>query len=96
MVIAYDMGLISRLVIGSMLKIDTVTLVNLVSETRAVPEFIGKDCKAERIGLALQHILKAPTAQVQAIEATMIRLGRGDQDLRYRAARAVLTGLGRA
>ena len=46
MVIAYDIGFISRLVIGAMLKIDTVTLVNLVSETRAVPEFIGKDCKA--------------------------------------------------
>ena len=95
MVIAYDMGLISRLVIGSMVKIDTVTLVNLVSETRAVPEFIGKDCKAKRIAPALQQILKAPSAQVQAIEATMTRLGRRDPDLRYRAARAVLTGLGR-
>ncbi|WP_347817483.1 lipid-A-disaccharide synthase, partial [uncultured Planktomarina sp.] len=31
MVIAYDMGFISRMVIGAMLKIDTVTLVNLVS-----------------------------------------------------------------
>jgi lipid-A-disaccharide synthase len=96
MVIAYDMGLISRLVIGSMLKIDTVTLVNLVSETRAVPEFIGKNCTAERIALALQHILTAPTAQQEAIEATMTRLGRGDPDLHYRAARAVLTGLERA
>ena len=96
MVIAYDMGLVSRLVIGSMLKIDTVTLVNLVSENRAVPEFIGKNCKAERIAPALQHILTAPTAQQEAIEATMTRLGRGDPDLHYRAARAVLTGLGRA
>ena len=94
MVIAYDMGFISRLVIGAMLKIDTVTLVNLVSETRAVPEFIGKDCKAERIAPALQQILDAPDAQAQAIKTTMTRLGRGDPELPYRAARAVLRGLG--
>ena len=93
MVIAYDMGFISRLVIGAMLKIDTVTLVNLVSETRAVPEFIGKDCKAERIAPALQQILDAPDAQAQAIKTTMTRLGRGDPELSYRAARAVLRGL---
>ena len=93
MVIAYDMGFISRMVIGAMLKIDTVTLVNLVSETRAVPEFIGKDCKAERIAPALQQILDAPDAQAQAIKTTMTRLGRGDPELSYRAARAVLRGL---
>ena len=93
MVIAYDMGFISRLVIGAMLKIDTVTLVNLVSETRAVPEFIGKDCKAEGIAPALQQILDAPDAQAQAIKTTMTRLGRGDPELPYRAARAVLRGL---
>ena len=93
MVIAYDMGFISRLVIGAMLKIDTVTLVNLVSETRAVPEFIGKDCKAERIAPALQQILDAPDAQAQAIKTTMTRLGRGDPELPYRASRAVLRGL---
>ena len=94
MVIAYDMGFISRLVIGAMLKIDTVTLVNLVSETRAVPEFIGKDCKAERIAPALQQILDAPDAQAQAIKTTMTRLGKGDPELPYCAARAVLRGLG--
>jgi lipid-A-disaccharide synthase len=93
MVIAYDMGFISRLVIGAMLTIDTVTLVNLVSETRAVPEFIGKDCKAERIAPALLQILDAPAAQAQAIKMTMTRLGRGDPELPYRAALAVLRGL---
>ena len=93
MVIAYDMGFISRLVIGAMLKIDTVTLVNLVSETRAVPEFIGKNCKAEGIAPALQQILDAPDAQAQAIKTTMTRLGRGDPELPYRAARAALRGL---
>ena len=93
MVIAYDMGLISRLIIGAMLQIDTVTLVNLVSETRAVPEFVGRYCKAAQIAPALRQILSAPAAQAQAIEETMTRLGRGDPELPYRAARAVLKGL---
>ncbi|MFN3524823.1 MAG: lipid-A-disaccharide synthase, partial [Paracoccus sp. (in: a-proteobacteria)] len=45
MVIGYDMAPISRLIIGLMLKTDTVTLVNLVSDTRAVPEFLGRACQ---------------------------------------------------
>ncbi|MCC6007996.1 MAG: lipid-A-disaccharide synthase, partial [Rhodobacteraceae bacterium] len=49
MVIAYDMAPLSRLIMGAMLRVDTVTLVNLVSETRAVPEFIGRDCRPEAI-----------------------------------------------
>jgi hypothetical protein len=35
--------------------VDTVTLVNLVSETRAVPEFIGRDCRADLIAPVLRR-----------------------------------------
>jgi lipid-A-disaccharide synthase len=48
MVVAYDMSWMSRKIIGAMLKVDTVTLVNLVSDTRAVPEFLGPDCRPRR------------------------------------------------
>ena len=41
MVIAYDMAPLSRALMRWMLKIDTVTLVNLISETRHIPEFLG-------------------------------------------------------
>ncbi len=95
MVIAYDMAWISRQIIKSMLKIDTVTLVNLVSETRAVPEFLGADCKPEPIGHALSALLSDPSGQVPALEATMDRLGRGGPAPGLRAAKAVLDGLGR-
>ncbi|MDX1780899.1 MAG: lipid-A-disaccharide synthase, partial [Thalassovita sp.] len=63
MVIAYDMSRISRIIIGRMLKVDTVTLVNLVSDTRAVPEFIGADCRAELIAPAVRQVMDAPDAQ---------------------------------
>ncbi|MDR9484457.1 MAG: lipid-A-disaccharide synthase [Sediminimonas sp.] len=93
MVIAYDMAPLSRLIISRMLKVDTVTLVNLVSETRAVPEFIGKACRAERIAPALAQMLDHPQAQYDAMSLTMERLGRSGEPPGLRAARAVLDRL---
>lgn len=93
MVIAYDMSWISRQVIGRMLRTDTVTLVNLVSETRAVPEFIGTNCRPDRIAPALLALLDAPESQREAMRLTMERLGRGGEAPGRRAARAVLARL---
>ena len=42
MVIAYDMGWLSRQIIGRMLITDTVTLVNLVTDTRSFPNLLAK------------------------------------------------------
>ncbi len=94
MVIAYDMNWISRQIIGRLLKVDTVTLVNLVSETRAVPEFIGKDCLPGPIVQALLKVLETPQEQARAMAVTMDRLGLGGEAPGIRAARAVLDGLG--
>ncbi len=93
MVIAYDFNWISRQVIKAMLKVDTVTLVNLVSETRVVPEFLGAECKPAAIAGGILDVLRAPRAQAQALDLTMDRLGRGDEDPGLRAARAVLKQL---
>ena len=94
MVIGYDMAWMSRQIIKAMLKIDTVTLVNLVSETRAVPEFLGAECRPEPIGAALLELLEAPDRQAEALRLTMERLGRGGPAPGLRAARAVMDGLG--
>ncbi|SFE07883.1 lipid-A-disaccharide synthase [Roseivivax sediminis] len=93
MVVAYDMNWLSRVVIGRMLRTDTVTLVNLVSETRAVPEFIGRACRPERIAPALLDVLDNPSDQARAMELTMQRLGRDGPPQGRRAADAVLAGL---
>ena len=90
MVVAYDMGWVSRVIIGRMLLTDTVTLVNLVSETRSVPEYIGKDCSPEPIGRALLRVLERPEAQRAALHETMKRLGAGGEAPGLRAARAIL------
>jgi lipid-A-disaccharide synthase len=93
MVIAYDMNWISRQIISRMLLTDTVTLVNLVSDTRVVPEFIGTDCTPAPIATALIETLQNPNAQRDALDVTMDRLGRGGDAPGLRAARAVLARL---
>lgn len=94
MVIAYDFNWITLQIVRRMALVDTVTLVNLVSETRAVPEFLGADCRPERIVPALLHVLAGDPGQEAAMTTTMERLGRGGEDPGLRAARAVLDGLG--
>ena len=90
MVIAYDMNWLSRQIIGRMLLVDTVTLVNLVSDTRSVPEFIGPDCTSQRIADGLRDVLARPDAQRAAMALTMQRLGKGGPAPGLRAARSVL------
>lgn len=93
MVIGYDMAWLSRQIIGRMLKVDTVTLVNLVSESRAVPEYIGDNCKPELIAEGLLSTLANPMVQTAAMNITMERLGAGGEAPGLRAARSVLQRL---
>lgn len=96
MVIAYDMNPMTLWLMRRMALVDTVTLVNLVSDTRAVPEFIGPDCRADRIAPALRALLQdgpLRRAQLAAMDTTMARLGRGGEAPALRAARSVLAAL---
>ncbi|WP_299909398.1 lipid-A-disaccharide synthase [uncultured Paracoccus sp.] len=98
MVVGYDMALLSRLIVGMMLKTDTVTLVNLVSDTRAVPEFLGSNCQPGPMANALLATLEdmsARKAQFEAMDLTMDRLGKGGEAPGLRAARSVLQAISR-
>lgn len=95
MVVAYDMHPLTLWLMRRAARIDTVTLVNLVSETRVVPEFIGPDCRADRIAPALEAVLADPTVQKAAMALTMERLGKGGEPPGLRAARSVLAALHR-
>ena len=96
MVIAYDMNWLSRALISRMLRVDTVTLVNLVSETRSVPEFLGAACTPGNIAAGVLEVMEDPRAQRAAMDLTMQHLGRGGEAPGLRAARAVLAGLDEA
>ena len=98
MVIGYDMAPVSRLLVWMLLRTDTVTLVNLVSETRTIPEFLGGACQPAPMARALQDVLENPLtrhAQLDAMDLTMDRLGKGGEAPGLRAARSVLGAIAR-
>jgi len=90
MVSAYDLNWLSRIVIKRMVKIDTGNLINLVSDTRHVPEFVGDECRADLISAGLEKLIANPQPQLDAMADTMNLLGQGGEDPGLRAARAVL------
>ena len=93
MVIGYDVNWLTRLLVRWLLLVDTVTLVNLVSETRSVPEFTGTRCRPDLLAPALLDVIAHPEKQAEAMRLTMDRLGRGQEAPGLRAARAVLDGI---
>jgi lipid-A-disaccharide synthase len=95
MVIAYDANPLTVWMVRRLVRVDTATLVNLVTETRAVPEFLG-DCTAQAIVPAVEALFADPgmaAAQRAASARAMALLGRGGEPPGVRAARSVLAHL---
>lgn len=95
MVIAYDMNWLTRFIMKRAIQVDTVTLVNLVSETRTVPEFLAENCKPAAIRAGVDALVQGGAAQNAAMTLTMERLGRGGEAPGIRAARSVLNAVNR-
>ncbi len=96
MVIAYNLNWLTTLIAKRMVHLDTATLVNLVSDTRTVPECLLDDCQPNQIAEALAHVAAQPEAQREAMALTMDRLGRGGEAPGLRAAKAVLARMAKA
>lgn len=98
MVIGYDMAWLTQRIAERLIKLDTVTLVNLVSETRAVPECLGRDCTVENLARGLHDVLSDPARQADqraAMRLTMERLGQGGDKPGHRAAASCLAFMAR-
>ncbi|MDX2484179.1 MAG: lipid-A-disaccharide synthase [Pseudodonghicola sp.] len=93
MVMAYKVNWLTWQLARRMMRIDTANLVNLVSETRVVPECLGPDCRPDLIAETVLRVLDQPEAQKDAMALTMDRLGLGGEAPGLRAARAVLERL---
>jgi len=93
MVIAYDMSWLTWQIMSRMVKVDTVTLINLITKTKTVPEFLGPACKPAAIAEALNALLSDATAQAaqkKAMAKAMQTLGESEENPGLRAARSVL------
>lgn len=94
MVVANDMTWPSGRAGASMSEVDTVTPVNLISDSHAVPELLGEACKPAAIAAVLTQLLTnddARAAQLDAAARVMMRLGRGGEAPGLRAARSVMS-----
>ena len=98
MVIAYDASPLTAYLVKRMVRVDTGTLVNLVTGTRAVPEFLFERCTPAAIAPAVESLMEDPgaaAAQRAAGARAIELLGRGGEPPGLRAARSVLAAIGR-
>lgn len=96
MVIAYKMHWLTAFILKRRIQVSTATLVNLVTETHAVPEFLLDDCTIDKIHPAIYELLTeitASEAQRRASSKTMEMLGRDAERAGTRAANSVLKHL---
>ena len=94
MVSVFDLNWLSREIIKRMVRVDTGNLINLVTDTRTVPEFVGENCVPNKIGAGVMDLIRDASAQRQAMADCMDALGRGGVPPGERAALAVLKRMG--
>ena len=93
MVAAYRGGAIEAWVIQSAIRASSMILANLVIGENVVPEFIQKNCTAEKLAPPLREILADSSArrrQVEAFARIDTIMSTGDQPPSARAADIVL------
>ena len=61
MVVGYDVNWISRLIIGMLLKIDHISLVNILLGKELVPELVGVKFKSDLIAKQLNSLVNDET-----------------------------------
>ena len=73
-----------------MMKTDTVTLVNLITSNRNIPECIGADFKSENLFLEMVRVFSNNKNQINDFETTMNLLGKNNEAPNKRAANSLI------
>lgn len=92
-VIAYQLNAVTGWIAKRLIKIDTVTIVNLVLGTKLIPEYLQDRCKAKKIIPVLETLLTdSPerAAQIEGFDKACTLLGFGDRPPSEKAADQVL------
>ncbi|MDE2500187.1 MAG: lipid-A-disaccharide synthase [Alphaproteobacteria bacterium] len=93
LVVAYKVGWLTATLMRPLIHVKFATLVNLLLDREAVPEFIQERCKPAALADAVFPLLtdKAAAArQIADLDEAMRRLGQGGEHPSLRAARAIL------
>ena len=91
MVIGYDMSYFSRQIVQLMMLTNTVTLVNLITGNRHIPECIGVNFNSDKLFLELVRIYSNRKNQLKDFATTMNLLGRGHIAPNNRAANSLIS-----
>lgn len=93
MVTAYKLGWLTYALARPFISAKYATLVNILLDREAVPEFIQSRCKPEALSDALLKLFKNPdarAAQIRDLDEAMNLLGAGEEPPSLRAARTLL------
>ena len=93
MAVAYKLGWLTYALMRPLIRAPYATLVNILLEREAVPEFIQSRCKPELLANAVDRLFSDPSArekQVRDLEEATADLGRGGEAPSLRAARVLL------
>lgn len=96
MVIAYRGNVLTEYLASRMALIDTVTLINVLTDTREVPEFLLSDCTVGNILPEVTKLLNDPALaekQSQTGRRAIEMLGRGGEAPGILAARSVIRAI---
>jgi len=96
MVIGYKTNGLTAAIMRRAMLAPSFTLVNLLTDSKAVPEFEPRDCTVENLTGAMRGLLDDPAARAAQIavgQQAVVALGRGGLDPGLRAARSVLAQL---
>jgi len=93
MVVGYKVGGLTFFLSKFLMTVTHITLINILLEREAVPEFLQSRCTPEYLACAVEHLFRdkaAREAQVEAMRDFGRRLGEGDEAPSLRAARVLL------
>lgn len=97
-VVGYRINPLTAVIARRLVRVDSVTLVNLVTHGKAVPEFLQENCRPQTLEAALRPLIADPAAgdaQRAAFDETMAVLGRDGTHPAERAARSMMAFLER-
>lgn len=96
MVAAYRVSPLTAMLARRLLRVDDVTLVNLLAGERLVPEFLQERCRSEAIAAALSDLLDRPERRRTmraGLRAVVAQLGDRSPGPSARAAEIVLSAI---
>lgn len=94
-IIAYKMAPISAFIARKFVKLDYVSIINLILEKEAMPELLLEDCTVEKLTPAVTDLLKSEKARAEqksAFADALIQL-RADDEIPSEAAAHVVYGV---